>query len=209
MSLYFLSTDSKNRPVYTQIHQKLHFIKGLKANLLIGNDILATEKIIIDLASKTAMITSYQVTIAVMVKPKSHLVQRKVLVNRTLIILLESEAFVQFVYSELPDNQDFLFNPRLHSHFTLISHILDNSTRGVLVQNESYQPIFLLRHKRLGMFAEILYDNCFQVSLNPDLTEYPPTHSIQQARIKLLTLEPGFEMRLVNEIWVYRDLLAI
>lgn len=65
MSLYFLGTNSKNRSFYTQISQELYLVKGLKANLLIGNEILAIKKLIINITNKTAMISSCEVIISV------------------------------------------------------------------------------------------------------------------------------------------------
>lgn len=161
ISLYFSGIDSTNRPAYAHMHRELHIVKELKANLLVGNDILAMERVIIDLANKSAMISSCQVTISVAVRLKRHPVQRKVLVNRSLTILPKFEALVQFVCSNFPDDQDFLFNPTPNSHLTLLSHMLNNSTRRVLVRNELHRPIFLPRRQQLSTLTEVLYDNCF------------------------------------------------
>lgn len=94
MSFYFPDINSTNRPAYAHIHRELHLINGLKANLLVGNNILATERVVINLANKSAMISSCQVTIFVAAKPRGHPVQRKVLVNRSLTIPPEFEALV-------------------------------------------------------------------------------------------------------------------
>lgn len=81
MSLYFLGIDSTNRPAYAYIHKELYIVEGLKASWLVGNDILATERVIIDLANKSTMISSCQVTISIAARPRGHPVQRKVLVD--------------------------------------------------------------------------------------------------------------------------------
>lgn len=65
MSLYFPRIELRNRSIYAHICQKLYLVKDLKANLLVGNNILATERVIIDLANKTTIISSYQVTISI------------------------------------------------------------------------------------------------------------------------------------------------
>ena len=161
MSLYFLGIDSTNCPAYAHIHRKLHIVEELKANLLVGNDILAIKRVIIDLGNKSAMISSCQVTISISARPRDHLVRRKVLVDRSLTIPPESEALVQFVYSNLPDDRDFFFNPIPHSHLILFSYILNDSTCRVLVRNVSHQPILLPRHQQLGTLTEVLYYNCF------------------------------------------------
>lgn len=48
MSLYFPNIDLTNRLAYAHIYGKLHIVKRFKANLLEGNNILATERVIID-----------------------------------------------------------------------------------------------------------------------------------------------------------------
>lgn len=58
MFLYFPDIDLTNRPAYAHIHRKLYLVDGLKANLLVGNNILAMERVVIDLANKSAMISS-------------------------------------------------------------------------------------------------------------------------------------------------------
>lgn len=198
MSLYFPSIDSTNHPAYAHIQQVLHIVKESKANLLVGNDILAMKKVIIDLANKSVMISSYQVTISITAKLKDHLVQRKVLVDSSLTIFPESEALVQFVCSSFPDDRDFLFNLTPHSHFTLFSHILNNSTCRVPVRNVLHKPVLLPCCQQLDMLIKVLYDNCFQVSLNPKLAEHSPITSNHQAGIRVPTLKSGFKTCLAN-----------
>ena len=74
MSFYFPGINSTNRPAYAHIYKELYIVKGLKANLLVGNNILDMERVIIDLANKSAMISSCQVTISVVTRLRGHLV---------------------------------------------------------------------------------------------------------------------------------------
>lgn len=94
MFLYFPDIDSTNHPAYAHIHRELSLVDGLKANLLVDNNILATERVVIDLANKSAIISSCQMTISAAARPRGSLVQKKVLVDRSLTILPESEALV-------------------------------------------------------------------------------------------------------------------
>ena len=161
MFSYFPNIDSINRPAYAHIHKELHIVERVKMNLLVGNNILTTERVIIVFAKKSAMISSCQMTISVAARPRSHPVQKKVLVDRSLTISPESEALVQFVCSSLLDNRDFFFNPNPHSHLILFSHILNNLTRKILVRNASHQSVFLPRRQRLGTLTEVSYNICF------------------------------------------------
>lgn len=58
ISLYFSYTNTKNKLIYTYIYQELNMVKDLKINLLVNNNIFAIERVIIDLANKTVMISS-------------------------------------------------------------------------------------------------------------------------------------------------------
>lgn len=57
MSFYFPSIELTNRLAYAHIYGELYIIERLKANLLMSNDILAMERVIIDLANKFAKIS--------------------------------------------------------------------------------------------------------------------------------------------------------
>lgn len=104
MFLYFLDIDLTNCLVYAHIYQKLYLVKGLKANLLVSNDILATKRVIIDIVNKTVQILSNQVTISITTQLTNQLVQKKVLIDRSLTIPPESKILVLFVYFGLSNN---------------------------------------------------------------------------------------------------------
>lgn len=74
MFLYFPDIDSTNHPAYAHIHRELYLVDGLKTKLLVGNNILATERVVINLANKSTMISSCQMTIFVAARPRGPLV---------------------------------------------------------------------------------------------------------------------------------------
>lgn len=124
MSFYCFDTNSKNHLAYTYIYWKFYFVKELKANLLVDNNIMGTERIIIDLANKIIIISSCQITISITTRFRSHAVQMKVFIDWSLIIFLKSESLVQFVYFGLLGNCNFFFNPTPHNYLMLFSQIL-------------------------------------------------------------------------------------
>ena len=73
ISLYFPGINLINRLAYAHIHRKLHLVNRFKANLLVGNNILATERVVIKLANKSAIISSYQVTISIAARLRGRL----------------------------------------------------------------------------------------------------------------------------------------
>lgn len=86
MSLYFLDISLRNRSTYTHIYQEFYLVKDIKTSLLENNNILVTKKVIVDFANKTTIISSYVMTIFVTTRSRDQLVQKKVFVNRSLII---------------------------------------------------------------------------------------------------------------------------
>lgn len=57
--LYIASLSCKNSKVYTYIKYKLYFVKGLKANILIGNNMLYIISFLINFANISIYIQSY------------------------------------------------------------------------------------------------------------------------------------------------------
>lgn len=68
LSLYFSSRNNIRKLVYTLLQCEIHLVKGLRANLLIDNDIISPKAMIIDLRKKTALIGACEVTINVNAK---------------------------------------------------------------------------------------------------------------------------------------------
>lgn len=50
ISLHFPDINLTNRLAYAHIYRELYIVEGLKANMLIGNNILPMERVIINLA---------------------------------------------------------------------------------------------------------------------------------------------------------------
>lgn len=70
LALYFPGKNGVGDLVYTALQCEIHFIEGLHANLLIGNDIMSSEAMVIDLKKKTALIVACEVTININAKQR-------------------------------------------------------------------------------------------------------------------------------------------
>lgn len=89
------------------------------------------------------------------------------------------------------------------SNLTLFSHLVDHTTSGVLVRNESQRAVCLPRKQKLGLVTEVFYENCFQVGLDLDAVEMPPRaaslHESCQG-IKVSAVDPSLETKLPNGV---------
>lgn len=63
--LYFPEKNNARQLVYTSLTYKIHLVEDLRANLLIGNDIMSSKSFVIDVKGKKALIGSCKVTILI------------------------------------------------------------------------------------------------------------------------------------------------
>ena len=110
-ALYIPSLNREGSEVYACVLCELHLVDGLKANMLIGNDVLCIKGFTINLASASAHILSCGVTIVINTRNHSQFLKRNVLANTTLFIPPKSEALVNIRQIPLLDSRDFLFQP--------------------------------------------------------------------------------------------------
>lgn len=110
-ALYIPGLDREGSEIYVYIKCKLHLIRDLKANILIGNNIFYTKDFIINLANTSAHILSYKVTIIVNTGSHLQFLKYNVLANATRFISPKSKALVNFQWIPLIDLCDFLYQP--------------------------------------------------------------------------------------------------
>lgn len=65
LSLFFLGKNGKGEIVYTSIKCELHLVEDLRANILIGNDILVPESFVINIRLGHAIVRSCGVKITI------------------------------------------------------------------------------------------------------------------------------------------------
>lgn len=159
--LYFLGRDKSKQLVYAQMDQELHLVDGLRANMLIGNNIIGLEQISINNAERTALVASCGVCIPISARQRLQPLIRKVLNTETMTLLPRTKTFVSVLSTGLLDNRDFFFQPLTQSCLTLFSHLVDNTRGSVLVRNKSQHAVRLPCKQKLGLVTKMFYKNCF------------------------------------------------
>ena len=132
-TLYMPGLDQKGLEVYACINCKLHLVEGLKANMLIGNNVFCTKGFIINFASASAHILSCGVTIVINARNHSQFLRRNILANSTIFIPPKSEALVNFRQIPLPGSRDFLFQPFPQQQLMLYSHLFNHTSSKILI----------------------------------------------------------------------------
>ena len=205
-ALYILGLDQRGMEVYACVKCKLHLVEGLKANMLIGNNVFYTEVFTINLASASAHILSCGVSIVISARSHSQFLKRNVLANVTIFVPPKSEALVNFRQISLPDSCNFLFQPFSQQHLTLYSHLLDYTSLKILVWNNTEHPIQIPRHYMLGCVTEIPFENCFAASVDYDAASTPPTSLFlfyERNGIIIPSAGASLEIELPNGIKIY------
>lgn len=154
-TFYMLGLDKGGSEVYTCVQCELYLVDSLKANMLIGNDVLCTEDFTINLANASAHILSYGVIIVISARNHSQFLKRNVLANTATLIPPKSEALVNIRQIPLPDSCEFLFQPFPQEHLTLYSYLLDHTSSRIFVWNETDHLIQISQSHRLGYITEI------------------------------------------------------
>ena len=210
-TIYIPGIDEKGREVYASISCELHLVDGLKANMLVGNDVLCTEGFAINLSTSSALIHSCGVKIDINARQHSKFLRRRALASAPTIVPPQSEALVAFQHIELPDSRDFLFHPSPQPHLTLYSHILDHTSTKILVRNNADHAVKIPTQHRLGCVTELPYENCFATSADLDVASTPPTLPTIFHDRNGISIPPAgdLETELPNGIKIYGDKEAV
>lgn len=212
--LYFPGKNNVERLVYASVRCEIHLVDGLRANLLIENDIMSPENFVIDIDKRSTLIGSCKVTIPISVRQRGQFLMRKLLTSEVSVVSPWSEVMIPLVPVSVLDNRDFLFHPTVLPNLTLFTHIVDHQTSKILVRNASDQPLRIPRRYKLGHLIDIAYDNCFfakdQAAINS--ATFPPSlQSILDlsAGPPLCQTDSSLETVLDNGIKVYGDAVAV
>ena len=109
LSLFFPKENGEREMVYAFIKCELHLVKGLRANILIGNDILAPEGFVINIELGHVVVRSCGVKITIRIRQKGQFLRKRLLAEKDRVVPPRSEAMIPFLPILLPDNRDFLF----------------------------------------------------------------------------------------------------
>ena len=213
-SLYFSGKNGARKLVYAFVRCEIHLVEGLRANLLIGNDIISPENFVINIEKKSTLIGSYGVTIPISARQRGQFLTRKILTREVSVVPPRSEAMIPLVLISVPDDRDFLFHPIAQPNLTLFTHIINHYTSKILVRNAFDQPLHISHWHKLGHLINTAYDNCFFTKKRTaiDLATFSPSSqslSDFSARPPLCQIDSLLETVLDNGVKVYGDAAAV
>ena len=142
--------------------REIHIVDNLRANILIGMDIMTPEGIDILASKRVVHITSCGLEAPIEVLSTGPPVRRVVSAKKAMIIPPQSVGTVAIHHLALPE-RDFLFEP-CDTNLSIYAGLVDNHISSVLVKNESEKPIKVPRNMRLGEVIEAEFDGCYHIS---------------------------------------------
>lgn len=161
LSLFLPGENDKGQKVYASIRCELHLVEDLRANILVGNDILGPENFLLNVRLGHALVGSCGVKIAIRARQRDRFLWKRLLAEKEEFVSSRSEAMIPLLPVHLSDNRDFLFYLTTQANLMLFAYIIHYDTKKVLVRITSDRPFRILRCQRLAHIVDIRYDNCF------------------------------------------------
>lgn len=215
IDLYFPGVLGTNEftPALAKVRMEVHLTNDLKANMLIGTDVLTPHKFLIDCASQSATIgacKNVKIAARSIVCPHAQL-KRTVKSKDALTLPPNSVTSIPISYDgTLPADRDYLFEPELPETYNLghtggiFSHVVDSFMTFVQAKNATEATIVLPRHTRLGTVVDFAADGCYQVSYkSASLATCGWRTSDRYEALNATVIDPQLEHVLPNGVTIY------
>ena len=147
--------------------REVHFMDELKANMLIGTDILTPEAMKLDFENQKVDIGSCNIRAKI-----NSFARETPNVKRTIRskgrTVVPPHALVQIPVQfndQLPEDRDFLFKPQFKDELGhsggIYAHVVDSTLSFVQLKNSTDYPVIIQRRKRLGSVVEYTQQGAF------------------------------------------------
>jgi hypothetical protein len=191
-----------------------HLVDNLKAQLLIGMDVLGPEGFTLDFSRCQASIGSckdFTFPIAIAAKP-NHVAARPVYADGTITIQPgQSAAIPVCVKTKLPTDREYIFDPA-HTKLDMLAQITDTNFAQVDVFNSTSVPQRIRRKDRIGTLFEGDFTSAYAITpdaaalcLQPREHRYDKDRPRPQLVEELATMSADTHITLPNGVTVYGD----
>ena len=161
-SMYFSSVNDIDRFVQIMIIREIHLIDNLKINLLIENDILSSKLIDISTSTNSAYIESCEITVSIRLRSKFSSQVKFVHITKIIIVSSQTEIAVSVHIISVSD-RDYIFESD-QINFAIYAHIINADIKIILIKNNNYTFVKILRNFRLNKITEITYSDACLVN---------------------------------------------
>lgn len=165
--------EADGKPATACFTRHLYIVDDLKANILLGNDILGPEDAAVHVGQQKLTIGScgnFSAPLEVVARDDGgERIKRTIRSEANVTIPAHSCSTVPIKYrgSRLPD-RDMLFNPndieKLGQEGGVFSHIVDANFSVVQIRNTTSKPVSIARNEQLGTLTDYEEDGCYLAS---------------------------------------------
>ena len=204
----FIRGIFQNQIVLLKFPIEANITEDLRANMLIGTDVLGPHQILLDIFNAKAIARTCQnATIPLRIRAKPHHTTPRPVYNKQRVIIPPfSQARLPIkVNKQVPEDRDSTFTPD-YKHITLYNHVVDANFSFVHAINLSDKPVVIPRKVRLGTISDLDEVNAYMA--HEDAAEIARVDQTNVLRIKparaIGQAKPqDIEMKLPNGVTIY------
>ena len=163
--------DTKNdKKITSIIRREIHLIDDLKINMFFENDIMKSERIVINITKKIVVVNNIDVTIFLKTRFVKNVIQKSMHLRKIVVVFSRFEMKIVVHNACLSKNKNFLFE--LDDDIVeliMYAHIVDVFTFSILIRNDKNFFIKILKNYRFDKIIEIDFFNAFQIQTNENV----------------------------------------
>ena len=160
--MYLPGVKTDGNKALACVTREIHLVNGLKANLLMGNDIMGPEEIVLDVSKNEARIGSCDITISISTRQQNgQYTKRPIRAQKAITIAPRAQQMLPVITPKNLPDRDFIFEPAKQHNLTVYAHMVDSNIAGVIVKNETDHAVQIPKKLRLGTLQEMDYENVF------------------------------------------------
>ena len=163
--------DTKNdKKITSIIRREIHLIDDLKINMFFENDIMKSERIVINITKKIVVVNNIDVTIFLKTRFVKNVIQKSMHLRKIVVVFSRFEMKIVVHNACLSKNKIFLFEfDDDIVELIMYVHIVDVFTFSILIRNDKNFLIKILRNYRFDKIIEIDFLNVFQIQMNENV----------------------------------------
>ena len=185
--LYLPGKDQDGRKVMAKTAlRELHIVNGLRAGMLIGNDIMNPECIDLLMSKQVVLIGSCKIEAPMETYARGPSIRRTVHAKKGTTISPRTRATVQVNHLDLLE-RDYFFEPS-ETKLSIFAAVVDQNLKHILVENNTDNPMRVHRNMKLGEVIEQQWDGCYHITTGQkdvaELATRRPREEHQESWIK-------------------------
>lgn len=147
-------------------HRKIHLINDLKTNILIDINIISFEDIVVNFTICTTKIKNYNIIISMKIRISNNVIFKSIHFKKSTTISSQLKILVEIYYFAISKDRDFLFELNEISHLISYAHLIDVTTKTIILRNNIDKSMYIFRNYHLKRLFEMKYFNVFYIDVN-------------------------------------------